>query len=163
MDRKAHAFFCEDIRQEVGGKCSYMGVWGPAVIVPQLPFTFPKLCVAVRVVTSRDQPFKKMRVRVLKNSELVMDANIQEEFLRQVEAASKASESGVPIPSDNDLDAPYPSVTANFHVELVNFPVERPCHILVRVDTELGTLRAGSIRIKSASTPARSESTAAQL
>lgn len=36
--------FCDDIRQEAGHKLSYMGVYGPNLIVPVYPTKVPRLC-----------------------------------------------------------------------------------------------------------------------
>lgn len=39
--------FCEDIRQEVGGKMSLMGVLGNKLLVPQFPLHMPKFCLFI--------------------------------------------------------------------------------------------------------------------
>lgn len=40
----AWTIFCDDLRQEAGNKLSYMGVYGPNLIVPAYPTTVPRLC-----------------------------------------------------------------------------------------------------------------------
>ena len=35
---------CDDVRNEIGGKISMMGVYEKTLIVPSIPFVFPKLC-----------------------------------------------------------------------------------------------------------------------
>ncbi len=42
-----YVLFCEDIRQEMGGKVSLMGVLGSKLLTPQFPFGFPKLCLFI--------------------------------------------------------------------------------------------------------------------
>lgn len=39
--------FCEDIRQEVGGRVSLMGILGSKLMVQGFPLVFPKLCLFV--------------------------------------------------------------------------------------------------------------------
>lgn len=39
--------FCEDIRQEVGGRVSLMGVLGSKLLVQQFPLPFAKLCLFI--------------------------------------------------------------------------------------------------------------------
>lgn len=39
--------FCEDIRQEVGGRVSLMGVLGSKLLVQGFPLGFPKLCLFI--------------------------------------------------------------------------------------------------------------------
>jgi len=38
---------CDDIRLEIGNKVSYMGVYGPDIVVQKVPFAFPQLCAAI--------------------------------------------------------------------------------------------------------------------
>jgi hypothetical protein len=54
--RHLQTIFCDDIRHEVGGKLSYIGVYSGRLLVPGFPLSLPKLCVAVRAVAPRAQP-----------------------------------------------------------------------------------------------------------
>lgn len=42
-----YVLFCEDIRQEIGGKVSLMGVLGSKLLTQQFPIGFPKLCLFI--------------------------------------------------------------------------------------------------------------------
>ena len=39
---------CDDIRQEMGGKTSLMGLYDHHIVVPQVPFSLPKVCFYTR-------------------------------------------------------------------------------------------------------------------
>ena len=39
---------CDDIRQEMGGKTSLMGLYDHHIVVPQIPFVLPKVCFYTR-------------------------------------------------------------------------------------------------------------------
>ena len=39
---------CDDIRQEMGGKTSLMGIYDHHIVVPQIPFVLPKVCFYTR-------------------------------------------------------------------------------------------------------------------
>lgn len=39
---------CDDIRQETGGKTSLMGLYDHHIVVPQVPFSLPKVCFYTR-------------------------------------------------------------------------------------------------------------------
>ena len=39
---------CDDIRQETGGKVSLMGLYDHHIVVPQVPFSLPKVCFYTR-------------------------------------------------------------------------------------------------------------------
>ena len=70
--------FCEDIRQEVGGKMSLMGVLGNKLLVPQFPLHMPKFClfiewteqlgksiVNLKVVTPKNEQPKNLQIEVV--------------------------------------------------------------------------------------------------
>jgi hypothetical protein len=42
-----YSIVCDDIREEIGNKLSFMGVYGSDIFVPAFPFTFPLLCTAI--------------------------------------------------------------------------------------------------------------------
>ena len=43
-----YAIICDDIRQEIGNKLTFVGTYQDLIIVPKLPYTFPKLCFFVQ-------------------------------------------------------------------------------------------------------------------
>lgn len=51
LGRRIELVYCDDIRQELGSKFSYMGVYGSDLVLQSLPATLPKLCIAVKLVT----------------------------------------------------------------------------------------------------------------
>jgi len=59
-----HALWCDDIRQEVGNKPSFMGVYTGALVVPQLPLTLPKLCVWLTLSAPQELPLQDVEVAV---------------------------------------------------------------------------------------------------
>jgi hypothetical protein len=50
----AHAFFCEDIRREVGGRETVIGIMPDTVQVPRFPWTMRRLAVHFRIKLSVD-------------------------------------------------------------------------------------------------------------
>ena len=67
--RWVHAIWCDDIRQEVGNKPSFMGVYTSSLVVPSLPTVLPRLAVCVNVWTPKTQPFKTLNVRICSNED----------------------------------------------------------------------------------------------
>jgi hypothetical protein len=43
-----YAIICDDIRQEIGNKLTFVGVYQDQIIVPSFPFTFAKLCFFIQ-------------------------------------------------------------------------------------------------------------------
>ena len=69
--RHIEVIYCDDIREEIGNKVSYMGIYSKDLFVPTAPIVLPKLCIAVNVVTDMNDPFKELEVRVLKGEDEV--------------------------------------------------------------------------------------------
>ena len=63
MNRYAHAFFCDDVRNEIGGKTSFIGVYSDKMLASSLPGTVPKLCVVISLHTAIDQRFESISIR----------------------------------------------------------------------------------------------------
>ncbi|MEW6292791.1 MAG: hypothetical protein AB1544_05735 [Pseudomonadota bacterium] len=69
MTRHIEVIYCDDIREEVGNKLSYMGVYSGELHVQAAPVVLTKLSIAVKVVTDFADPFKELEVRVLKGED----------------------------------------------------------------------------------------------
>jgi hypothetical protein len=62
--------YCDDIRQEVGGKTSYMGIYAADMIIDAAaPFTLPKLCIAAHVLIPARYDFSQLRIVVKQNTD----------------------------------------------------------------------------------------------
>jgi len=134
--RSVTAIYCDDIRQEVGNKASYMGTYTGLMLVPSLPITIPKLMVAVNVYTPREQPFESLRIRLTKNDDLLSEMQIPEEVLR--------SQPSVPMA---DLGEEV-SVVFSFIFNLTPLPVADLSKIRIRVQTESEELKGPALVIK---------------
>lgn len=74
-----YTLICDDIRNEIGNKRSLIGVYSGSIIVPRLPYAFPKLCfhLAFRGLRSGDiikaRLLDSHKTEVLKLSENKVD------------------------------------------------------------------------------------------
>jgi len=64
--RQLEVIYCDDIRQEVGNKFSYMGVYSGELTVPNAPVLLPKFCMSVKASTDIGDPFEALEARVVK-------------------------------------------------------------------------------------------------
>ncbi|NMG16963.1 DUF6941 family protein [Aromatoleum bremense] len=140
MQRHIQTIFCDDIRHELGGKVSFIGVYSARLIVPAFPVTLPKLCVAVNAVTPAAQPFERLTLRVLKDDELLFEAVFDEKQLAEtVESAVDENQNH------------HDSVLAlGAHVVMSPFQIGGPCRLRVRAETEEGELRGLSLIVEQA-------------
>ena len=71
-ERYVHALWCDDIRQEVGNKPSFMGVYTGGILVPSLPTILPRLAVYIWIKTPIGQPFESLRIRISRDDEFLL-------------------------------------------------------------------------------------------
>jgi hypothetical protein len=60
----AIAVFCDDIRQEIGGKVSFIGIYQQSLISPApFPMTLPRLCVSVFYAHYVEDDLEPVKIR----------------------------------------------------------------------------------------------------
>lgn len=78
MTRTIESVWCDDIRNEMSGKISLMGVYQSELIVP-VEVTIPKLCCYIMLKSPIDEKISSVVIRLMKNdSEELVRANIDE-------------------------------------------------------------------------------------
>lgn len=130
------AFFCEDIRQEIEGKTSYMGIFGANITLRgERPATLPKLCVAAHINIPSSWHKPHVRIVVLRVTEG------PEEEISSVDGE-------VGTPEDRVVaDHIYTQLVA--HNSIVPFRVHEDCELVVRAFINKDTgLNLGAIPIK---------------
>jgi hypothetical protein len=69
-DRNLTAIFCDDIRQEMGNKMSFMGCYHGELNVANAPVALSKLCVFASATTPPDKPFKALTLRIVQSDDI---------------------------------------------------------------------------------------------
>jgi hypothetical protein len=136
MSRHLEVTFCDDIREEVGGKLSFMGIYSNDMIVPGFPFVLPKLCIAVNVVSSIEAPVEHLQINLC-----------QDGFDSPIIATDPFQPPPRPDASD---DAAWQVVT--MMLVLAPFQIDKATKLRVIAKTEEGDLRGRSLRIVCANT-----------
>ena len=87
MTRFAYSIFCDDIRNELNGKISLMGVFGSLMYLPEFPAVLPKLCAVLTASTPTDKPFKTVSFKGTMDEnvifEIALDSNQMEQMRQQ--------------------------------------------------------------------------------
>lgn len=136
--RHVEVIYCDDIREELGGKISLMGVYTGDMIVSTIPLTLPKLCIVVTAMTDVSNPFQSLNARVEKGEDgvvLVSTGNIDVPSLQKKASGGEVSNG-----------ARFHAV--GFHFVLSPFLVEEQTILRVIVETECGPIRGRGIRIQ---------------
>jgi len=138
MRRQISTIFCDDIRQEVGGKLSLMGVYSGVMFLQALPATLPKLCVSLTALTSTECPFQKISFKILKGDDLLVENDLD---ANQLIESSKNQ--------DGSMDDGKDKIQL-INMALVFSPlnIEEECVIRVRVYADGEELRGPGLTIK---------------
>jgi len=145
-DFRGWAIFCDDIRVEVGGKISFIGVYENQMFLHgEFPFTLPKFAIAVRYLERAEAMTEEAVVRVFAPGEKEDDALILEGVLPAQEARN------APVPPDWDPnETRYLGFGAN--IILAPFVIQRTGTIRVRVFCGEEIIKIGALRIEQAKT-----------
>lgn len=131
--------YCDDIRQEVGGKLSLMGVYNAVMYVPQFPATLPKLWIMATYVVAHDEPPKSLRMRVFRNNEVLADLDAMPDYLQQL---ANAREPVVPMP-----DGSQRVINSSMHVCFSPLVLDGPCVLRVVAITDQGETRGLGLQV----------------
>ena len=137
MNRQAQSLFCDDIRQEISGKQSFIGVYTSKMFVQEFPTLLPKLCLVISALTPIEKPFKKMTFRVLKDDEIFAEGTIEEEELIKLVMPDLSQSDGNPN-----------LISSKVQFVFSPFQIDGPCTLKVRVITESEELTAAGLRIE---------------
>lgn len=144
IPRHVETLFCDDIRHEVGGKLSYIGVYSGGLFVPAFPVTLPKLCLSVKVVTPADQPLSSLKLHVLKDEETLQEIALDEKQL------ATASDSAEDLPEEQRKERVQ---MTQFVLVFSPIQFDGPCTLGVRVQTENGELGGMALTVDQAQPP----------
>ena len=137
--------FCDDVRQEVGGKLSLIGVYNAVMYVPQFPVTLPKLWVLATYFMPQEEPPKDLKVRILKNTEPLADLDATPEYLQQL---ANLSEPVVTMPEGTQR-----VITSHMHVCFSPLVLDGPCMLRVVAITDKGDARGLGLQIQQQAAP----------
>ena len=130
-NRTVIAQFCDDVRQEIGNKFSLMGCYGTDLYVPAFPITLPKLCAFVHVRTPREQPFRRLTLRLVRGGETLSELVANPDKLNAGETPDWAR---------------WLSMTGILAV--APFHASGPCRLQVLAETESETLESGQFLVE---------------
>lgn len=129
--------FCDDIREEVGGKLSYMGVYTDQMAVPTLPFTVLMLSIQLKLrftLDSLDTPANFVVDLLGKQHRLVLPLH---------------DKTAPPLGADE--------VTATYQLAFTDVVVEAPGTVAVLFEQGEDRTVLGELRVVGTVTPGRSE------
>jgi hypothetical protein len=131
------AQFCDDIRREIGGKYSMMGIYGDELIADKLPIVLPKFCIQIRAVTPVEKVFTRLLFRVFINENQLAQADFAEDELAKLSAT---------------LSAKFPDAKRHSVISIMQFSplvITEPSRIRVEAQTEDEVIEGSYIYVRS--------------
>lgn len=83
MSRFVYTTYCDDVRLEVNGKTSLIGVFADAIFLPSFPINVMKLCAVVNAVTPAEEPFKGFKITAVYNGNPIAEMEVPDEQLQE--------------------------------------------------------------------------------
>lgn len=125
--------FCDDIRTEVDGKVSLMGIYtGGMQVNAKLPVTLPKLCVFSHLGSPSDDQFKFLKLEILFEDQILFSSEVPETVLAEQNKHFSESERGHMM---------------QFAVQISPFVISHPGYVKVQVTTETGSFIANRLQV----------------
>ena len=135
MNRYAHAIFCDDIRQEVGGKTTMVGIYTGQLAASEIPCVLPKICLALSLVTPKGRNFEKITVAGNFNDVEIFKMGLSKHQIEEIMAHAP------------DRAEPASFFTVQLMAILSPFQVERPGKLTVSVIADGEKLDCGGLEI----------------
>ncbi|WP_176969756.1 hypothetical protein [Nitrosomonas sp. Nm33] len=129
------------MRYELGNKESYMGVYGPDLLMSEFPSTLPKLCVVATISTPIDQLIKSFTLIISKDDEVLAETPIED---TNFELQSSLI--------NHDKNHATKLIQFRGVFQLVPFPMDKECVLKVKAKIEDDELIGPSLRIISGQT-----------
>jgi hypothetical protein len=135
-----YTLFCDDIRHEMGGKMSYMGVYRSIMYVPAFPFQLPKLAIAITYLELKTE-------KQAETVELLVYLPGDPDDKPSVRApVSFDAEKVISLPSENPTAERQ--VSMQTILEMTPFLVVAPGSIKVRIKRDDEVIKIGRLQIR---------------
>ena len=136
-----YTIFCDDIRHEISGKTTFVGIYaGEMILHVPLPAIYPKLCLAIHYTERPGESTEPVRIEVsLPGDEIDKPAIVADLPIDQMRNR--------PPPSDPGADDPRLGV--QFHMGLTPLQILKEGRIKVRAIRGEDVIRLGSLLIRS--------------
>lgn len=76
--------YCDDVREEAGGKISLMGLYlGGLTITGTVPHIIPKLVISANIASPTSAPFKDLRIEVIHGEQIIQSIELPRDDLKK--------------------------------------------------------------------------------
>jgi len=135
MNRYAYAVFCDDIRQEINGKITMVGIYTDRLFVASVPTVLPKLCLALAMATDKTNMFEEVCVTGTFGPDEVFKMELHKEKIQSI------------IDQAPDPEFPAKFFTLQLNAILTPFQLERTGKLVIKVVADGEELECGGLEM----------------
>ena len=129
--------YCDDVRSEVGNKLSFMGIYGPNILLNEFPAVLSKLCAVMSLHMPADTQAETVTFLLYKDDEEIGRSTARIDDVRK--AAIQ--------PREFDEER---RLTIRFIAQMAPLQFEAPCRLKARAEVDGETIRGGSLFVERA-------------
>lgn len=133
------AIYCDDIRNEVGGKYSLMGVYQSEMVFPQFPALTPKFCARITLrFAVEDRPRESLKIQLFSGEALLGVMEINQEQIQSSELP----------PNDPDIPPEDRILAIQTVLAFSPFQIAAPCRLRLRAYIDGNEIKGNGLKIR---------------
>lgn len=127
--------YCDDVRSEIGNKVSYMGIYGPNILLKEFPAVLSKLCAVMSLHLPADTQAETVTFSLYKD-----DAEIGRSTAYIADVRKAAPQS---LESDEER-----RLTIRFIAQMAPFQLDGPCRLMARAEIDGEAVKGGVLVVQ---------------
>ena len=127
--------YCDDVRSEIGNKLSFMGIYGPNILLNEFPAILSKLCAVMSLHMPAETQAETVTFFLYKDDEEVGRSTAHIADVRK--AATQLRE------FDDER-----RLTIRFIAQMAPLQLEGPCRLKARAEVDGETIKGGSLVVE---------------
>jgi hypothetical protein len=134
----ATTIFCDDIRQEIGSKQSFMGVYNADLVVGEFPVSLIRFCALVKIQFPLDTAAQSILIRIFDNDTPIAEISAPDGALQAARAA---------VLQKGEI-AEDQTITFSTAIQFAPLNLSQPTVLRVRAIIDGSEVKANGIRVR---------------
>jgi len=127
--------YCDDVRSEIGNKLSFMGIYGPNILLNEFPAILSKLCAVMSLHLPADTQAENVTFSLYKDDEEIGRSTA---LIADVRKAATQ-------PRESDEER---RLTIRFIAQMVPLQLQGPCRLKARAEVDGEMIKGGSLVVE---------------
>lgn len=133
------AVYCDDIRNEMGGKVSLMGVYQSDMVFPQFPVITSKFCARITLrFAVENRPKEALKIELFAGDNAIGAIEMDSQQIQTTELP----------PLDADIPAEDQYLALQAMLVFSPFQIEAPCRLRLRASVDGNEIKGNGLKIR---------------